>query len=187
MAQRYASSVEEAQNTRLAPNSAEVNAHILNYTMNHPLDVARFVGAHFLNNELATLEVLPLRVSFTDYHDNFQVSTLFWLDGIEKISGWQWILLVINLIFLSIGIGSSWAKWKWAGLFPLAVHLSYSLSSAFGRISGWRFIQPVDWVGYFYFCLGFAELVVWFFAASNITLRPREKNTRELPSPAAPA
>jgi hypothetical protein len=185
LAQRYSSSVEEANSLTLAANSTEVNAHILEYTKTHPMDVARFVGAHFLNNELATLEVLPLRVSFTDYHDNFQISTLFWLDGVRNLSAWQWVLLILNLILLAIGIGSAWVKWSWSGLLPLAIHFSYSLSSAFGRISGWRFIQPVDWMGYFYFCLGFAELVVWLFAASDITLRPREKNTRELTSPLA--
>jgi hypothetical protein len=181
MAQRYASSVEEAQNTQLQSKTGEVSDHIWQYTISHPLDVAGFISAHFMNNELATLEVLPLRMSATDYHDNFQISTLFWLDGINSLSGWQWVLLVINLLLISIGIGSAWATWQWGGLLPLAMQLSYSLSSAFGRISGWRFIQPVDWVGYFYFCLGFAEVCVWLFAASGLSLRPREKNTRELP------
>ncbi len=181
MAGRYAGSVEEAQNTHLKNTSRAVSDHIWQYTMAHPLDVAGFVSAHFMNNELATLEVLPLRASFVDYHDNFQVSTLFWLDGINGISGWQWVLLVINLLLISIGIGSAWAKWQWAGLLPLALQIAYSLSSALGRISGWRFIQPVDWVGYFYFALGFAEICVWVFAASGLSLRPREKNTRELP------
>jgi len=181
VAQRYASSVDEALNTRLEASSGQVGAHILEYTFSHPLDVARFIGAHFINNAFATLEVLPLHVSFVDYHDNFRVSSLFWLEGISTIRGIQWVYLILNLLLLSIGIGSSFAKWRWSGLLPLAFHAAYSLSTAFGRISGWRFIQPVDWVGYFYFCLGFAECIVWFFAASNLSLRPREKNTRELP------
>jgi hypothetical protein len=180
MAERYASSVEEAQNAQVQNNTGNVGTHIWQYTLAHPLDVAGFVSAHFINNELATLEVLPLKVSFADYHDNFQIASLFWLDGIKAITGWQRLLLIINLILISIGIGSGWAKWQWAGLLPLALQISYSLSSAFGRISGWRFIQPVDWVGYFYFCLGFAEICVWVFAASGLSLRPREKNTREI-------
>lgn len=182
MAQRYASSVEEALNTHLEASTGQVGAHIWNYTVSHPADVFKFIGAHFINNEFATLEVIPLRFSPTDYHDNFQISTLFWLDGITNLTGYQWILLFLNLSLISIGIGSSFAKWKWAGLFPLVVHLVYSLSSAVGRISGWRFIQPVDWVGYFYYSLGFAECIVWIFAVSNLSVRPREKNTRELPA-----
>lgn len=181
LGQRYASSVEEAQNIHLEASTGGVGAHIWEYTLAHPLDVAGFVGAHFLNNELATLEVLPLHASIDDSHDNFNISTLFWLEGIMSISGWQWVLLVVNLLLISIGIGSAWSKWRWSGLLPLLLQISYSFSSAFGRISGWRFIQPVDWVGYFYFCLGFAELMVWVYAASGLSLRPREKNTRELP------
>lgn len=182
MAQRYASTVDEALNTHLGASTGEVGTHMVNYTLSHPLDVARFIGAHFLNNELSTLQVLPLHVSFDDYHDNFQISSLFWVDGVAGLSGIQWVWLVLNLILVSIGIGSAYGKWRWSGLFPLFIQMTYSLSSAVGRISGWRFIQPVDWVGYFYFCLGFSELTVWIFAASNLSLRPREKVTREFPA-----
>jgi len=182
IAQRFAGSVSESENIHLAAKSSEVNGHILNYVINHPVDVVEFIGAHFINNELDTLVVLPLKVSLFDFHDNLQISTLFWLDGIKGISGWQWLFLAINLIFIAIGIGSSWSKWKWAGLLPLAFQIAYSLSSAVARISGWRFIQPVDWIGYFYFCLGFSELIVIIFAGSNLSLRPREKDTREVPS-----
>lgn len=183
MAQRYASTITEALNTHLEASSGEVGEHILNYTLSHPADVARFIGAHFLNNELSTLQVIPLNVSFDDFHDNFQISTLFWVGGISGLTSAQLFWLVINLILVSIGIGSAFGKWRWSGLFPLFIQIAYSLSSAAGRISGWRFIQPVDWVGYFYFCLGFSELTVWIFAASNLSLRPREKVTRELPAP----
>ncbi len=182
VAKRFVSSVEEMESLQLAANSSDVGRHIVQYTFSHPLDVARFAGAHFLNNELSTLVVLPLRASFTDFHDNFEISSLFWLDGVKSLAGFQWLFLALNLMLISIGVGSAWSKWKWPGLFPLLAHLAYSLSSAVSRISGWRFIQPVDWVGYFYFCLGFAEVVIWIFTLSNISLRPWEKNTRELPS-----
>ncbi|NLF51814.1 MAG: hypothetical protein GX577_11825 [Leptolinea sp.] len=182
IALRFSSSLEEMETLQIPAQSAAVTNHILQYTRNYPMDVFRFIGAHFLNNEISTLTILPLRASFTDYRDNFQISTLFWLDGLSKINGWQWLFLLFNLLMISLGIGSAWTKWRWNGLLPLLVHLAYSMSSAISRISGWRFVQPVDWVGYFYFCLGFAELVVWMFAISNISLRPRERNTREIPS-----
>src|SRR5512133_2627977 len=103
VAQRYSPTVEEAKSTQLPANTGVLSAHILNYTVSHPLDVAGFVGGHFLNNELATFEVLPLKLSFVDFHDNFQVSTLFWLDGVKAISGWQWVLLVLSILLLAIG------------------------------------------------------------------------------------
>jgi hypothetical protein len=167
MAQRYSLSVEEGRNLVLAADSNQVTRHVLDFTRAHPGEVARFVSAHFINNELATFSVLPLHASFDDYKDNFTIASLFWLDGVKGISGGEWVFLFINLGLISIGLAGAVKRWGWLGLSPLAFHLAYSLSSAVGRISGWRFIQPVDWMGYFYFCLGFSELVVWFFAASR--------------------
>jgi len=179
VAQRYSFTKEEAESLKLAADSRQVATHIREFTVNHPAEVIKFVSAHFINNELATLTVLPLQGSFDDYNDNSKISTLFWLDGVKKVSGGQWFFLGINLLLVSLGIGSAAKRWSWPGLVPLAFHFAYSLSSALGRISGWRFIQPVDWVGYFYFCLGFFEIVVWFFAASNISISHREKNIPE--------
>jgi hypothetical protein len=182
MAQRYSSSIAEANNLVLAANSNQVARHIREFTFAHPVEVIKFVSAHFINNEMATLSVLPLQASFDDYRNNFKISTLFWLDGVKGVSGGQWVLLVLNVLLVSIGLGVAANRWGWAGMSPLAFHLAYSFSSAAGRISGWRFIQPVDWVFFFYFCLGFSELVIWFFAASNFSLRPGENNTSKRPS-----
>ncbi|HEY3473676.1 MAG TPA: hypothetical protein VGK56_03650, partial [Anaerolineales bacterium] len=38
--------------------------------------------------------------------------------------------------------------------------LGYSLATAVGRFSGWRYDLPADWVWYFYFGIGFAELLL---------------------------
>ena len=181
IAKRYSSSIAEAENIELAADSSLVATRIREYTLTHPAEVIKFVSAHLINNELATLTVLPLQGSFDDYNNNSKISTLFWLDGVRTVSGGQWVFLGVNLLFISFGLGAAAKRWGWPGLVPLTFHLAYSLSSALGRISGWRFIQPVDWVGYFYFCLGFSEIVVWFFAASNISLSPREKNIQESP------
>jgi hypothetical protein len=35
----------------------------------------------------------------------------------------------------------------------------YALATAVGRFSGWRYDLPADWVWYFYFGIGFAELL----------------------------
>jgi hypothetical protein len=176
MAQRYSTSVEEANSLVIDANSGQVSSHIISFTLNHPGEVIHFIGAHFINNELAALSVLPLSFSFDDYHDNFSVSSLFWLDGVKNLSGWQWLLLGFNILMISIGLGVAWKRWRWGGLILLLFHLSYSMSSAVARISGWRFIQPVDWVPTFYFSLGFFEVAVWFFAVSNLLVRPREKS-----------
>jgi hypothetical protein len=181
IARHFSSSIEEGDNLVLSSNSNQVSAYIIRYTVTHPGEVLNFITAHFLNNELSTFSVLPLQASFDDYQNNIKINSLFWLDGVKAIAGNRWVLFGLNLILISIGLGSAAKRWGWAGMVPLVFHLVYSLSSAVVRFSGWRFIQPVDWIGFFYFCLGFSEIIIWFFAASNLSLHPREKNTRERP------
>ena len=53
----------------------------------------------------------------------------------------------------------AWRRWRWAGLLPLGFNIGYSLATAVGRFSGWRYDLPADWVPYFYFGLGFVELL----------------------------
>ena len=47
---------------------------------------------------------------------------------------------------------------------PLLIHFAYSLSVVTARISGWRFIMPVDWVAQIYYSIGLIQLI-WMLAA----------------------
>ncbi len=155
VAQRYASSIAEAENTHLDASSSQVNAHILNYTVTHPLEVAGFIGAHFLNNELATIEVLPLRMSFADYQDNFQISSLFWLDGIKSLSGDMGFAFLNPLLLASDRLFLY--KMGWADFYRWLFRFHFVKQRGWTD-SGWRCIKR--WIGWeFYFCLGFAELL----------------------------
>jgi hypothetical protein len=60
---------------------------------------------------------------------------------------------------IAIGLGAAWLRWRWMGLLPLAFSAGYALATAVGRFSGWRYDLPADWVWYFYFGIGFAELL----------------------------
>ena len=51
------------------------------------------------------------------------------------------------------GAGAGWA------LLPLGFNVGYTLATAVGRFSGWRYDLPADWVPYFYFAVGFVELL----------------------------
>jgi hypothetical protein len=85
---------------------------------------------------------------------------------------WYNILLVIlYLVVIAIGLGSAWRRWRWIGLIPLAFSGGYALATAVGRFSGWRYDLPADWVWYFYFGIGFAELLfqsVLVFGAKEV-------------------
>ena len=45
------------------------------------------------------------------------------------------------------------------GLLRLGFNVGYTLATAVGRFSGWRYDLPADWVPYFYFAVGFVELL----------------------------
>jgi hypothetical protein len=70
-------------------------------------------------------------------------------------------LLVGYLAIIAIGVGAAWKRWRWAGLLPLAFNLGYAAANGIGRFSGWRYDLPADWIAYFYFGIGFAEILFW--------------------------
>lgn len=156
---RFTLSTETMDTSLTTKPPQEVSAVVLRFVLNNPLFTLKFMAAHFLNNELSTLTVIPLKFNLIDPRDNLFIHTPFWLDGVKGLSIPQIILLVINLAIISAGIAYSYWKLKWIGLIPLLIHLAYSASSAVARISGWRFVQPVDWVGYLYFSIGLVSLI----------------------------
>lgn len=156
---RFTLSTETIDTSLTTKPPQEVSAAVLRFVLDNPLFTLKFMAAHFLNNELSTLTVIPLKFNLIDPRDNLFIKTPFWLDGVKVLSIPQIILLMINIAIISVGIAYSFWKVKWVGLIPLLVHLAYSASSAVARISGWRFVQPVDWVGYLYFSIGLASLI----------------------------
>jgi hypothetical protein len=64
---------------------------------------------------------------------------------------------------IGFGIGFSWKRVGWAGLIPLILHFTYSLSTAVARVSGWRLILPADWILVMYYSIGLAWLSLSFW------------------------
>jgi hypothetical protein len=71
------------------------------------------------------------------------------------------LLLLGYLAIIATGLGAAWKRWRWAGLLPLAFNLGYAAANGIGRFSGWRYDLPADWIAYFYFGIGFAEILFW--------------------------
>lgn len=71
------------------------------------------------------------------------------------------IVLGFNLILISLGLGAAWNRARLAGIFPFLAFLAYHLSNAISVVSGGRYIVPVDWVVYFYFAIGLAEIILF--------------------------
>ena len=84
---------------------------------------------------------------------------------VGQISVSMGIFLAVNLVILSLGIGSTWKRVGFSALVPFAVFLFYNLANAFARTSGGRYIVPVDWVIYFYYAIGLIEIVRFCISA----------------------
>jgi hypothetical protein len=154
MPDRLPGETEEDYNQRLVDETVA-------YTLRNPGSVARFVAAHFLNNTIHTALTIPIRDEVTSFGDAFTI-TSNWYDswGDRPLRFGEAARLTLNLGLIALGIIFAWRRWGWAGLLPLLVNLSYSLSNAVVRNSGWRYIFPADWVGYLYYGLGLLEVML---------------------------
>ena len=191
-AQRYSFEIQRWPPREADESEAAYSQRMLgiarDFAAQHPGYVAKFIGAHFLNNMIDIAAVLPVRVGFDDYRDNWTVSSLFWKEILPALGVAGSALLLLNLGLIALGMGALWARWRWLGLLPLVVALAYSLSNAVARNSGWRYILPVDWAGYLYFVIGALTLFIWVagaFGALNTQDRiyhsssPRRSEERE--------
>jgi Dolichyl-phosphate-mannose-protein mannosyltransferase len=131
---------------------------LVTFAFRDPGFVAGFISNHFLATEVDTLLALPLIVSFNGLREPVN---LYWTTFAGFLS-WSNILILISyLAIIAIGLGVSWKRWRWAGLLPLAYNLGYAAANGIGRFSGWRYDLPADWIAYFYFGIGFVEILFW--------------------------
>jgi hypothetical protein len=164
LAERYTNSTSTLDTAQRPGESAatysqRLSQSVSRFALANPGFVTGFVSAHYSKNTIDTVLVLPVSASLDDYHDNIVISTAFWHPFAIDLSPGQAILLGLNLLLIALGLAYSWRRWRYAGVLPLVVFLAYNLSNAIARNSGYRFILPVDWVGYFYFCIGAALIV----------------------------
>ena len=147
------------------------------FTRANPGYVVQFISNHFSHNEVTVLLSLPMRFDLTDYwlsrlgyipasdtsHLRKYVDNLPFWNFQERWQGdWPpgaWIPVVFNLALLGLGIAAAWQRTRWIGLMPLGVHLAYSFSTAIARVSGSRFMLPVDWIIIWYYIIGLVVLV----------------------------
>ena len=147
-----------------ATGETDPNAGLPEMILKHPAETFHAVGSHFLNNEISSLLVLPVRLTAPAEADQlFYEKDLFWYrenarETIEQNTG----LILFYLAIISFGIISAYRKAGFSGLAPLMIHLAYNLGNAFALNSGFRFILPVDWALLFYFAVGCSAVLEFF-------------------------
>ncbi len=140
--------------------SRRITRSIFGFLREHPGVVARFVGGHWLNAEIANLLVLPVRGGIADLRELWMPLRPTWQDWDGSLSFWQALLFAANIGVIALGIGAGWARAGWAGLAPLLANLSYNFSNALARNSGGRYLLVADWVMLLYAALGLVEISI---------------------------
>lgn len=129
---------------------------LLTFLLKDPKFVLGFIATHFLATQIDGLLALPL---FQPFHGLNAPINLYWMNWDGQLSWVNLLLILVYLALIGIGLGAAWKRWRWVGLVPLSFSLGYSLANGIGRFSGWRYDLPADWISYFYFGIGLAEIL----------------------------
>jgi hypothetical protein len=138
------------------PEKESVGNRLVSFTLENPGYVSRFIATHFLNTEIGGLLALPLIESFDSL---FAPVNLYWVGWDGSLEWYNLVLILFYLAMIAVGFGAAWYRAGWIGLVPLAFNLGYALANGVSRFSSWRYNLPVDWVIYFYFAIGVAEIL----------------------------
>lgn len=119
---------------------------------------------NLFRNFISTLLILPVRLGNTiPFMDYLYLNTPFWAEVYVQPNALNAALILLNCAVIALGFSIACKRFPKAVISVLGLYLIYSLSSAVVRLSGWRFIMPVDWIIYSFYALGLIEVIVWLF------------------------
>jgi hypothetical protein len=129
---------------------------LLAFILKDPKFVFGFMASHFFATQINGVLALPL---IEKYNGLFAPVNLYWISLNGDLGLLNSLLVIFYLAVIALGLGSVWRRLRWLGLVPLAFSLGYAIANGVGRFSGWRYDLPADWVSYFYFGIGLAEIL----------------------------
>ena len=143
-----------------AAGETDPEAGLFQIIARHPAEVFRAVGSHFLNNEISSLLILPVRLTKpTETDQLFYEPDLFWYrENARQTIEENKTIIAVYLVMISFGVISACRKNRFGGMIPLLFHIVYNLGNAFAMTSGFRFVLPVDWIMLYYFAFGCAAV-----------------------------
>lgn len=157
---------------------------LVEFTLKDPKFVIGFITNHFLAGEIDGVLALPL---IKPYNGVLAPVNLYWIKWSENLEWYNVAWLLFYLMVIALGLGAAWQRLRWIGLMPLVYNLGYTLATAVSRFSGWRYDFPADWVPYFYFAVGFAEIVILVASLFGGKVEPPQQNAQprySIPLPA---
>lgn len=139
--------------------NARMKSQIVRYFFNHPVEVARVYTTYFIHDEISSVVYLPMSLRLYDLRA--YVNHLpFWDDPYINLANGYGVMFFFTLGLIALGVATAFQRMKFLGVLPLLIHFTYSLSIVVARISGWRYILPIDWILQAYYCIGLVQLVV---------------------------
>lgn len=149
--------------------SDALNKQVTDFILQHPDEVLRFVSAHYFHNAIYSYIYLPQSFRIENLRA-YVASEPFWGAWQGELSSQSWILLFINMGLIALGFGTAWKKNRYIAIVPLLIGMGYNASVSVGRISGWRFILPADWITLVYFSIGLVQFsyIVWYVVTRSM-------------------
>ena len=122
------------------------------------------VSSYLNNSFMSSLYQLPTNIDlFKGLQETINSGKYSYPFPYQELSIKQGLIWGINLLIVFGGIVFGIYRYKWKGVFPLIFYLFFAFIVSFAGYSGWRFIQPVDWIIFLYWnagLLGIVEFVV---------------------------
>ncbi len=140
------------------------------FVTQYPGEVAKFVSSHYAHNSILSYIYLPHSFRIESLREYVKTEP-FWQVWEGKLDLQEKTLLSLNFCFIALGIGSAWRKKQLSAFVPLLIGAGYNLSVSIGRVSGWRYIQPADWITLIYYSIG---LVQFAYIINFILTRPTQ-------------
>ena len=138
--------------------SERMNRQVFEFIVQHPIEAAKFVSSHYFHNSIFSFMYLPYSLKLEGLR-NYVDTELFWKRWSGSLHPYNWLFLGVNVLLLGLGTGAMWKKKQQDALVPLFIGIGYNLSVSVGRLSGWRFIQPADWITLIYYSVGLVQLL----------------------------
>jgi hypothetical protein len=156
----------------------------IRFTLDHPDQVAKFISAHYFHNLIFSYIYLPHSFRIEGIKDYVKTEP-FWNFWRGNLSTEGQVLFFINLSMVALGFGYLWKQHKHLAFVPLFLGVGYNLSVSIGRLSGWRFILPADWITLIYYAAGLTQFyhLLQAFVNREAGLTHREHRTPDVIDP----
>lgn len=124
------------------------------------------VADNFSRNSISSFLVMPVRVgNSVPLLEYLTIQQPFW-EEVYSYANWKNLaLVIINIGLISYGFAKIIQRNLWPALAFTGFYITYSLSSAVVRLSGWRFILPVDWIIYSMYAIGIVDILIIVFGS----------------------